>query len=721
MIRKQELLSLSPLFATPEIQKLAEDDQLIRRQCKYGIYEYVEHCYERKMYLRCLVEKEILKVGIYLPDHLKTGSNLPSFEVFVNKKENRFLTYDRANDRWLKAKLDRIDFPGYVYRSGERWIEKADSDAVRDYLGIKKGGYDGLLEYQRGIREKELIARYKKETDPWDEDMKQIPALPKDWLQWAGRIGIPEHFIYYHYKKRGAKVGYCTRCGKEVPITNPRHNKKGRCPRCHHEVVYKSVGRAGRVITRRYTAYLIQRCRDGFVVREFQVDRTHPNGGNYKNVDVYSHEIRRVIYDNRQQVRAYYWGLYKQRDMRWIAGSPMNLSWYGDDSGLVYGKTLPHLAKKELKRTGLNEWIRHYKKVDPERYLQTLYKTPQLEQITKANLWQLAEECVKQNYDVKHEISFYSNTTLTGILGINSQSLKRLRLNKGGYRFLSWLQYEVRSGKPISDEVIRWFCKQRVSSRELQFILDRMSPLQIRNYLTRQMRRMKWHCNAVINTWADYLAMAKRLKMNTNDEIIYRVNKLKKRHDELVKICQERAPELRLAEMREKYPDVDPVCRTLKKYEYRGEAYSVIAPNGMEDIIADGDALHHCTSTQERYWERIEKKESYILFLRRSTSLEKPYYTLEVEPGGVVRQKRTEFDRHDKDIDKIELFLKEWQEAVSKQMTGDDLRLAEASRVLRMEEFAELREKRAIIHTGDLAGRKLVDVLMADLMENKVA
>ena len=142
-----------------------------------------------------------------------------------------------------------------------------------------------------------------------------------------------------------------------------------------------------------------------------------------------------------------------------------------------------------------------------------------------------------------------------------------------------------------------------------------MSPHQIQNYLIRQGRTLKSGYNSIVNTWADYLAMAKRLRMNVNDPIIYRVCKLKQRHDELVKTCQERALELRLMELKEKYPGVDFICRGLKKYAYKGETYSVVAPTGIADILAEGDALHHCVSAQERYWERIEQRESYILFL----------------------------------------------------------------------------------------------------------
>ena len=81
----------------------------------------------------------------------------------------------------------------------------------------------------------------------------------------------------------------------------------------------------------------------------------------------------------------------------------------------------------------------------------------------------------------------------------------------------------------------------------------------------------------------------------------------------------------------------------------------------------------------------------------------------------------TEFDRQDKDIQTIEAFLQEWQVVISKRLTTEDQSLAETSKVLRAEEFQELRQKNAIIHTGELAGKKLVDVLTADLMVNHAA
>ena len=108
-----------------------------------------------------------------------------------------------------------------------------------------------------------------------------------------------------------------------------------------------------------------------------------------------------------------------------------------------------------------------------------------------------------------------------------------------------------------------------------------------------------------------------------------------------------------------------------------------------------------------------------MLFLRRITDLGVPYYTLEIEPDGTVRQKRTEYDRQKEDIRDAEKFLLEWQKVIAQRITAKEKGLAEKSRVLRNQEFMQMREDRVIINTGELKGQLLADVLMADLMENK--
>lgn len=77
----------------------------------------------------------------------------------------------------------------------------------------------------------------------------------------------------------------------------------------------------------------------------------------------------------------------------------------------------------------------------------------------------------------------------------------------------------------------------------------------------------------------------------------------------------------------------------------------------------------------DNYFERINKRESYILFLRRIEKPDVAYYTLEVEPDGTVRQKRTEFNRQHSDIELAEQFLLKWQKQLKYRRRKPKIRI----------------------------------------------
>lgn len=498
--------------------------------------------------------------------------------------------------------------------------------------------------------------------------------------------------------------------------------KKGRCACCRHPIVFKALGRAGYIRTEKDYAYLIQRCKDGFVLREFWAERTYwkdslPSG------KPYWHEFRRSIYDRSGEIRSYYWGVYCQRETRWISGNPCYYSYCGNQTGRVYGKSLPCMEQKELFGTGLVQWIRTHPVTDPEKYLAVWKRMPKMEQIWKADLPRLTKECFEHCDSVRERILYPNETRLIRALGLDGPKFRRLRQINGDTEDLAWLQLEKRTNQRIPDELFRWFKKERISAKDILFIADRMSPIQIRNYLQKQKPYFDGSCRQALTTWQDYLAMAERLHIDTSDEIIYRARKLRQRHDELVIQCEAGSLELQAENMDKKYPHVRSICEELqKKYAYADEDYLVIAPQNTFDIIKEGRMLHHCVGNDgagERYYDRIERRESFIMFLRRAEEPEDPYYTLEIEPDGTVRQKRTLFDRQHEDIEQATEFLQKWQKVIAARLTGQDLKLAEQSRVLRNEEFIQMKKDRVVIHTGHLAGHLLADVLLADLMENK--
>lgn len=719
-MRKKELLASRILTATPKMMRLAEGEQAVERTEAWwnGRHTYVT--YQHGLYMRCRMTDGLLKVAFFFTEHMRAGGRMPAYELYVDREAGKFLTYDRMAGRWLTAKLDMLPWPDSVCRSEKKWISGQGDRLVRDYLGVEHGGYKGLLEYQLKVRADELRRRHKRETDPWDLDLEQTPDQPKDWERWVEKVGVTENFIFYRYDRKGAGIGYCTFCEKEVEIRKPRHNKAGKCLRCRHAVTYKALGKAGMAVeTRRDYMYLIQRCTDGFMIREFQGYRRYWKE-DYRNPECSSWEVRRAIYGHgAEPLHAYYWGDYKHVETRWIETGFCHSSWYGDARGKVYGKTIPSLGKKELRCTGLVEALQDNGKIDPEKYLAVLRRVPQLEQLSKAHLPALVEECMGNHYSFEEAFRDPESSSLLKLLGIDSQQLKRLRENRGGRSCLKWFQYEKAVDRTLPDEAVMWFCREDILPEKLRFIADRMSMVQAYHYMRRQMQETGMSSREMLTTWSDYLSMACRLKMDTGDAIIYRVRKLRQRHDELVELCGQKERAVRAGEILERYPHIEEIFQEIREiYGYAGREYMVIVPVRIEEVMEEGERLHHCVGSSDRYWERIERRESYVLFLRRTSSPDTPYYTLEAEPDGTVRQKRTVYDRQTEDIRDAEKFLLEWQKVVARRITDKELGLAEKSRILRNQEFMQLQEDRVIINTGELRGQLLADVLMADLMEN---
>lgn len=266
--------------------------------------------------------------------------------------------------------------------------------------------------------------------------------------------------------------------------------------------------------------------------------------------------------------------------------------------------------------------------------------------------------------------------------------------------------------------MISWFCSEEIAPDDLRFIRKNMSETQICHYIKRQMRENGMNSSEILTVWRDYLSMAERFGMNVDDSIVYRTGKLRQRHDELVERMEDENMLKRAEELQTEYPQTGQILQELKEiYEYADDVYSITVPSGITDILQEGRSLHHCVGKENIYFDRINRRESYILFLRKAAEPQKPWITLEMEPDGTVRQKSTAYSRQAEERPQIEAFLKKWQKKVTGRLTGKEKKLAENSRELRKKELAELREKQVIIRNGDFGGILAADMLEDDLME----
>lgn len=304
------------------------------------------------------------------------------------------------------------------------------------------------------------------------------------------------------------------------------------------------------------------------------------------------------------------------------------------------------------------------------------------------------------------------------------QKINRLRQEDGGIDMLEWMQWSDKEGKRVGSGVLSWYGRSGItngmyrSSRAAR----RLSPEQLMNYLERQAAESyggKRNVKSVFGTYEDYLSMAERLGKDMSDAMVYRPRELKRRHGEAVEEHNRRmeAEQARMdreqarrdaERMEEKYPGSEAILAEIRpKYEYEGGRFRITVPRSFIDIVSEGMALHHCVGNTERYFDRILQHETYICFLRRAEEPEKPFYTIEVEPGGTIRQHRGMLDE-EPGIEEVKPFLREWQKEVRKRMREEDHEHARLSAVKREQNLEELRQKN---------NTRVLEALMEDLME----
>lgn len=717
MIKKQ-LLDMEELAVTKQMMEIARNDRAEadgRRRYSYRTYRYGKHM------MACAADG-ILKVSIFCTEHLRFGGCQPIYNIFLDKARGNFIVYDFLKEGWSHAALNNLDWPKHAY--GPAYTEEKSGRLILQYL-LEDGGlepYDAILAYQERLRGERLLERDMAKMEPWQEKMLQVPGRPKDWPRWVNKVGITQNFIFYEYKRGKNNEGYCTWCGKTVPIGKAKHNTEGRCRCCGRKIQYKSVGRMPLSFKTEDTAYLVQRCHpDGFVVREFYITRYFTRDS-YRKPAVNCLERRRVLYDKDIEGTEYHYGLYKKRIRGWIQGPVKVAASYGYTEylqyyrGKVYGRTIPSLSKKELQRTGFAEMWKASGYICPVEYLGFWKDSPIVEQLAKAGLTQIVTEIM----DGYKKIQLKECRGLGQKLGIDRFRLKRLRQNRGGLNYLEWLRHEKNEDKVIPDSAIKWYERLHILPEDIRFVLCRMSEVQVKNYLARQSRESKEPVKALIPTWRDYLAMAARLHMDIDDPIVYRARYLVKRHEEIVNVVEDKGLVLKAGKIAEDFPYVDQNCRSVKdKYEFEDPEYKIMVPESIEDILNEAKELHHCVDIGNTYFDRINSRETYILFLRKKPEVEKAYYTLETEPDGTIRQARTAYNRQHEDYKAAEPFLRKWQRQLKKKLDKEDYEMAARSRELRDVELKELRRKKVKINGGDYQGRLLADVLAEGLIENQ--
>ena len=177
-MKKKNLLAMKKLQATPKMLKDAEDNPIEEKKVRlpYGYTKVKTSRYGR--YFRAVQQGEILKVSIFLQRELERGDKSPRYDVYCDKKNKEYTTYEYGERKWRTAKIDNLDYPGLNYLTeGLNWQQDKDRKLANDYFetGQNKDIYEAVLRFQAEIKADQLRQKHRNELEAIDEtDRKSV-------------------------------------------------------------------------------------------------------------------------------------------------------------------------------------------------------------------------------------------------------------------------------------------------------------------------------------------------------------------------------------------------------------------------------------------------------------------------------------------------------------------------------------------------------------------
>lgn len=259
-------------------------------------------------------------------------------------------------------------------------------------------------------------------------------------------------------------------------------------------------------------------------------------------------------------------------------------------------------------------------------YLDLYCKHPNLEYLLKQGFDPTIEHCTgywggRYVLELSKTINWKSNNLLQ-MLGITKSELKVLRGNEHLYEtYISWRNEfpKVSPGDLINFAKVFGDAHGTMATFVEQ---TGATPQRITRYIEEN--------GIFTRDYHDYLKQCKRLKYNTKDTAICFPHNFEAMHERLSATIKYQYDKAVRAEFTKHIEE-------RKQLEFSDDNLMIVQPKQLSDIAYEGKVLHHCVGG---YAERHAKGALSIMFIRKKSEPDKPYYTMEVSADGKIVQVR---------------------------------------------------------------------------------
>lgn len=260
-------------------------------------------------------------------------------------------------------------------------------------------------------------------------------------------------------------------------------------------------------------------------------------------------------------------------------------------------------------------------------YLNKYCQHPNIEYLMKQGFDPTIEHCTgywggRYVLELSKTINWKSNNLLQ-MLGITKSELKVLRGNEHLYEtYISWRNEfpKVSPGDLINFAKVFGDAHGTMATFVEQ---TGATPQRITRYIEEN--------GIFTRDYHDYLKQCKRLKYNTTDTAICFPHNFEAIHERLSATIKYQHDKAAIRAEFAKH------IEERKQLEFSDGNLMIIQPKQLSDIAYEGKVLSHCVGG---YAERHAKGALSIMFIRKKSEPDKPYYTMEVSADGKIVQVR---------------------------------------------------------------------------------
>lgn len=578
-----------------------------------------------------VLEDNVLIVNFYENKYLiKGNSYLPKYRLFMTLKEDEMQNID--TNEWCTMKIDNM--PGGCYSINDSFevLDQTSTDIINKFTprGWSSNPMSKIENHQCTIRRNKSNRTYTLRVERINKANEIINKIkiPKDFEKFINDNAFADkRYIFYQAEKNKRYITQtCSHCMTTTRIDTknherPRHNGEGKCPKCKSKIIFKVIGRQEK-LNDKVKVILMQKLDQGFVSRYFEAYKTSVADGE----NIRYHEEARVVYTGERIMEYYNIGSYVDNTGWW----DKNGDSYGNHilfgEGVLYSKNLNEvLDNTTFKYCAIKILADHQKGYNIHHcaFLRRYESHRYIEYFIKMGLFNLANDYVR--YSGSSKIDAKGKNVLE-ILKLQKQQINRLIELDGNLYTLGLLQLEQIEGKRFTDEQIKFMTDNDINLDSLNVLAKYATVGKALRYLRENSKNNS--VNNMIRDWLDYIENCKTLKYDLKNEFILFPRNLKQSHDNVTTII-----------LNKKNKSKDKLFKAVaaknkKEYAYETKTFAIVVPGKTEELVKEGQELHHCVGT---YVDRVIESKTSILFIRRKEELEKSFYTMEVHQGNVIQ------------------------------------------------------------------------------------